>query len=159
MSPWAGTSRFILHEYVKTNVAMKFPATGAVLLAAQLISAQPLQLIHQVDLSQIIPFRLEDIPGIAFAFSPDEKWLAVTVTAHSPGRPGGEPGSAKLVLLPVNDSTGTAVQINPDLYPIGIPGWSPGSDAFFLQGMVPNLRDPHSEGVLKAWNLRGEEIF
>jgi hypothetical protein len=133
------------------------------MLAAQLVSAPPPKLIREIDLSQLIPGRPGYKPSTTFAFSPDEKWLAVTFSAHQAGPHGrgniGQSGSEKVLLVPVKGPADQQVQIDPGLLSSGNPGWSPNSDAFFLQGLAPDAQSPRTEGTLKVWNLRGEELL
>lgn len=133
---------------------MRYPAVVTVLFAAQLIASPPPRVIQQIDLSQIVSLPGDYPPGFSFAFSPDEKWLAVTIGAHR------DLGSGSVLLLPINRPLDERVEINPGMHPTGTPGWSPESNAFFVQGIVPNAGNPHSlDGVLKAWNLHGEKLF
>lgn len=143
---------------------MKPIATMTVLLAAQLVSAPAPRLIREIDLNQIIPGRPGYMPSTTLAFSPDEKWIAVTFGEH-PEDPrqrlgnGGQLGSYAMLLVPVNGPADQQVRIDPGLRPIGNPGWSPSSDAFFVQGLVSSALSPHAAGLVKLWNLRGEELF
>ncbi len=143
---------------------MKRAAAVTVLLAAQLVSAPPPQVIREIDLSQIIPGRPGYMPDIDFAFSPDEKWLAVTFGTHPVDprerrRDGRQVGTYTLLLVPVSGPADQQLRIDPGLRPVGSPGWSPDSDTFFVQGLNPKSRNSRTDGILKAWSLRGKELF
>src|SRR5580704_3737771 len=103
---------------------MKYPAAIIVLLAARLASAPPPRLVREIDLNQIIPARLGFTPFAAFAFSPDENWLAVEVGVHQMDRTkldrNVDLGSESLLLVPLNGTAGQPVQIHPGLHPEGI---------------------------------------
>ena len=143
---------------------MKLIAAITVLLAAQLVAAPPPKLVREIDLNQIIPGRPGYLPFPYFAFSPDEKWLAVTFGAL-PTDPrkrlpnGRQVGTYTLLLMPVNGPADQQVQIDPGLRPLANPGWSPSSDTFFVPGLAANARNSRTDGIVKVWNLRGEELF
>ena len=143
---------------------MKLVAAITVLLAAQLVAAPPPKLVREIDLNQIIPGRPGYLPFAYFAFSPDEKWLAVTVGAlpvdPRKRRPNGrQVGAYTLLLVPVKGPANQQVQIDPGLRPLASPGWSPSSDTFFVPGLAANARNRRTDGIVKVWSLRGEELF
>jgi hypothetical protein len=132
------------------------------MFAAQLVSAPPPKLIREIDLSQIISGLPGYMPGTTFAFSPDEKWFAVTFSAYPVGPHGrgiiAHAGSSKVLLIPVNGPADQQVQIDPGLGIWGPPRWSPNSDSFFAVGSTPNTQNRLAGGTLKVWNFRGEEL-
>ncbi len=141
---------------------MKYTAGMIVLLAARLVSAPPPKLIREIDLNQIIPAR----PGLthspAFAFSPDENWVAIAVGTHlMDGRnphQNLDQGSERLLLVRVNGTADQTVQIHPGLRPVGSPAWSPNSVAVLVQGFAHN-RNPYTDGIVKLWDLKGDELL
>src|SRR5579872_2385832 len=146
-------------------MAMKrFTAALIVLLAAQLVGAPPPKLIREIDLNQIVPVRPGYLPITTYAFSPDEKWLAVTLAVRPLNRRSlrqnsGQSGSDRVLLVPISGSAELQVQIDPGLSPLGNPGWSPNSDAFFVQGLATGAGNLHTAEILKLWNLQGKEIL
>jgi hypothetical protein len=139
---------------------MKYTAM-IVLLAAPLVSAPPPKLIREIDLNQIIPARPRFTPFAAFAFSPDENWVAVAVATHQMDRHNPhqnvDQGSESLLLVRLNGTADQTVQIHPGLRPVGSPAWSPNSSAVLVQGFANN-RNP-SNGIVKLWDLKGDELL
>ena len=146
---------------------MKYTPAMIVLLAAQLVSAPLPKLIREIDLNQIVPAR----PGLthspAFAFSPDENWVAIAVGTHL--MDGRNPhhnidqGSESLLLVRLNGTADQTVQIHPvqiqpGLNPVGSPTWSPNSTAVLVQGFAHN-RNPYTDGIVKLWDLKGDELL
>jgi hypothetical protein len=143
---------------------MKYTAAMIVLLAFPLVSAPPPRLVREIDLNQIIQAK-PDFTGFAnFTFSPDEKWLAVAVSANpldyrrmirnvAPGP------SASLLLVPLDGTAGQPVQIKPGVRPAGAPAWSPDSAMVLVQGLTRNPASPLPDAIAKLWNLRGDELL
>jgi hypothetical protein len=150
---------------LKVKMAMKrFTAALIALLAARLMGAPPPQLIREIDLNQIVPVRPGYMPITTYAFSPDEKWLAITLAVRPVDprdlqRNSGQPGSDRVLLVPVSGPAELRMQIDPGLSPLGNPGWSPNSDAFFVRGFAENPGNPLKDGILKLWNLQGAELL
>ncbi|HEY2859033.1 MAG TPA: hypothetical protein VGJ21_11495 [Terracidiphilus sp.] len=132
------------------------------MFATQLVSAPPPKLIREIDLSQITSGLPGHMPGTTFAFSPDEKWFAITFSGYPVGPQGRgiitHAGSSKVLLIPVHGPAGQQVQIDPGPGIWGPPRWSPNSDSFFAVGSTPNARNRLTGGTLKVWNFRGEEL-
>jgi hypothetical protein len=105
---------------------MKLTAAITILLAVQLVAAPPPKLVREIDLNQILPASPGCMPITTYAFSPDEKWLAVTlavrpVDAHERYRQSGQ-GSNRVLVIPVKGPAEPRMQIDPDLSPLGKPG-------------------------------------
>ena len=142
---------------------MKYTATMIVLLAAPLVSAPPPRLVREINLNQTLPAMPDFAPFAAFAFSPDENWLAVSV-AMNPAEPGTlgrnvNPRPSILLLLPLNGTAGQPVQLDPGLRPLGNPAWSPDSDAVLVQGFAKSPPSLFAAGLAKIWNLKGDELL
>jgi hypothetical protein len=128
---------------------MKYTAAMVVLLAAPLVSAPPPKLIREIDLNQIIPARPGFTHSAAFAFSPDENWVAIAVGTHQMDRriphQNVDQGSESLILARFNGRADQTVQIQPGLLPVGRPLWSPNSAAVLVQGFAHNTNKDRME--------------
>jgi len=154
----------LVFEGAKKKAVMQHAAAITILLAAQLMAAPPPKLVREIDLNQILPIRPGHRAITTYAFSPDEKWLAVTLavrpTDPSERRRQSRPSdSSRVFLVPVNGPAELRMQIDPGLSPLGMPGWSPNSDAFFVQGLAALTKYPYAGTILKLWNLRGAELL
>jgi hypothetical protein len=127
------------------------------------VAAPAPKLVREIDLNQILPVRPGYTPITTYAFSPDEKWLAVTLAVRPDPRSlrqnSGQSGSNRVLVVPVNGPAELRMQIDPGLSPLGMPVRSPNSDAFFVQGLAVNTGNPHTGGILKLWNLQGTELL
>jgi hypothetical protein len=136
---------------------MKYTAAMIVLLAAQLVSAPLPKLIREIDLNQIIPARPGSTHSAAFAFSPDENWVAIAVGTHQMDRRNPhqnvDQGSESLLLVRFNGTADQTVQIQPGLHPVGSPVWSPNSAAILMQGFTHNT-NKYTGGIVKLGTLR-----
>ena len=151
-------------------------------LVAQLaLSAPPDTKAPAPPYVEINPSLLDpDIPAqlppdthrdLTFAFSPDERWLAIVADVYRRQDPGGRalgPFSiTRVLLLPLNGRREDVIQIDPHFTDprfmvVGSPVWSPDSDALLVKGLalVPatgNRKLP--DVIVKAFNLRGEELM
>jgi hypothetical protein len=139
---------------------MKYTAAMFVLLAARLAGAPPPKLVREIALSKILTPQLGFIPYTTFAFSPDENWLAVAVSARpADPRNNNHIGLETLLLVPLHGTADQTVQIQPDLRPEGNPLWSPDSAAVLVQGVNQNSRNPYKEGIVTIWDLEGNELL
>ncbi|HEY4361625.1 MAG TPA: hypothetical protein VGN17_11670 [Bryobacteraceae bacterium] len=143
---------------------MKYSAAMFILLAAPLVSAPHPTLLREIDLTQIVPLLPGFTPRAALAFSPDENWLAIVVSTHQtdPRKRNGNldhSGSEAMLLLPLHGPPDQKIQIDPGLRPEGAPGWSPGSDAVYVQGFAHNLQNPSKDGKAALWDLQGKQLW
>ncbi|HEX4138633.1 MAG TPA: hypothetical protein VHY84_28740 [Bryobacteraceae bacterium] len=142
---------------------MKYTAAMIVLLAAPLVSAPPLKVLREIDLNSIIPVGSGFTPFATISFSPDEKWVAVAVGAHQMGRrkidQNIDQGSESLLLIPLNGTGNETVQIHLGLRPVGSPEWSPDSAAVLVQGFAHDPRNSSTDGIVKLWDLRGDDLL
>jgi hypothetical protein len=143
---------------------VKYTAAMMLLLASPLVSAPPPRLVREIDLNQTVAAAPDSAPFAIFAFSPDEKWLAVLVGAHQlehrKADRNVDPGlSESLLLAPLNGTTSQPVQIHPGLRPVMSPAWSPDSATVLVEGFANNPSLLPVDELAKLWDLRGDELL
>ena len=154
----------VLQEDWKKTAGMKYTAAMIVLLASRLASAPQPKLVREIDLNQSVPAIPDVAPFAIFAFSPDEKWLAVAVgprpIEHPKPPKNVDLGPSEILLLvPLDGTAGQPVPVNLGLHPTGNPAWSPDSASVLVEGFAKHRPGLPVDSIAKLWDLRRDELL